>query len=75
MPNTFDPKFLRDSAAEARAMAERLDDPKSRRILMDITSRYDQIAEQASKILGVPVGDNEPSRHEVPRCSVDSRAT
>lgn len=49
MPNTFDPKFWRDSAAEARAMAERLDDPKSRRILKEIANRYDDLAEQATK--------------------------
>jgi hypothetical protein len=54
MPDTFDPKFWRDSAAEARAIAERLNDPKSRRILKEIADRYDHLAEQAVKISILP---------------------
>jgi hypothetical protein len=58
MPDTFDPKFWQDSAAEARAMAECVDDPKSRRILKEIADRYDALAEQANKILIVPANEN-----------------
>jgi len=47
MPDTFNPKFWRASAAEARALAERLDDPESCRILKDIASSYDALAERA----------------------------
>jgi hypothetical protein len=54
MPDTFDPKFWRASAAEARALAERLDDPESCRILKEIASRYDDLAEHAIKLLIVP---------------------
>ena len=50
----LDAKFWRDSAAEARAIAQRIDDPESRRILKQIANCYDDLAERAINILVVP---------------------
>jgi hypothetical protein len=54
LPDTFDPKFWRDSAAQARALAQKLDDPDSRRVLIEIAGRYDELADRAIKVLKVP---------------------
>jgi hypothetical protein len=39
----------RERAAEARAVAERMYDPEAKRILLEISRAYDQLAERAKR--------------------------
>jgi len=48
---TFDPKYWRDRALEARATAQRLEDLETREKLGDIARTYDELAERAVRVL------------------------
>jgi len=39
----------RERAAEARRVAERMDDPEAKRILLEISRGYEQLAERAKR--------------------------
>ncbi|MFL5085927.1 MAG: hypothetical protein ACJ8FP_14030 [Xanthobacteraceae bacterium] len=54
MPRTFDVKYWRDRAAETRAIAQRLEDSETRRILREIASRYEELADRAVDVLVLP---------------------
>jgi hypothetical protein len=47
--NRFDPHFWVDRAADARAIAERLDDPEARRLMLEIAAIYDCIGTVAGR--------------------------
>ena len=49
MPSAIssDPQHWRDRAAEARALAEKIADPKAKLAMLDIASNYQKIAERA----------------------------
>ena len=43
------PTHWRDRARETRALAEQMDDPEVRRVLLEIAGRYNRIAEKAGE--------------------------
>ena len=43
----FTAKHWRDRAEETRAVAEQLDDPEARRIMLEIAAGYERLAERA----------------------------
>jgi hypothetical protein len=45
----FDPHFWVDRAAEARAIAAKLDDPDTRRLMLEIAVIYDSIGTVAGR--------------------------
>jgi hypothetical protein len=47
--NRFDPHFWVDRAADARAMAGRLDDPEAKRLMLEIAAIYDSIGAVAGR--------------------------
>ena len=48
-----DSEHWRDRAEEARGIAENMADPEANRMMLDIASGYDRLAEHAEKRLGV----------------------
>ena len=47
--NRFDPHFWVDRAADARAIAGRLDDPEAKRLMLEIAAIYDSIGAVAGR--------------------------
>jgi hypothetical protein len=66
MPQTYDPKFWRDRAAHARGLAQTVEDPETRQVLLEIARLYDQVTERAINLTVIPrkkgLKDNDRSQ-------------
>jgi hypothetical protein len=47
--DSFDPQFWIDRAADARAIAAKLDDPEAKRLMLEIAVIYDSIVTVAGR--------------------------
>ncbi|HWI27037.1 MAG TPA: hypothetical protein VN668_08700 [Stellaceae bacterium] len=50
MPGQLGAEYWRERAEEARAQADQLQDPDSRKTLLEIAENYEQLAEQAERM-------------------------
>jgi hypothetical protein len=44
-----DPKHWRDRATEARALAEQMDDPEGKRMMLKVADDYERLAQRAKE--------------------------
>jgi hypothetical protein len=49
MPDTSDPKYWRDKAEEACAMAAQMSDQEARSMMLRIAENYEKVAKRAEK--------------------------